>query len=75
MAMRDPPLQVHNNTPGNVESDMRKEDRIRQQHDRNEQQLNKQIAQPKEEERIKGGSAADQPARPPRQSGKLPLPD
>ena len=53
---------------------MRKEDRIRQQHDRTEQ-LNNQTAQPKEEERIKGGSAADQPARPPRQSGKLPLPD
>lgn len=54
---------------------MRKEDRIRQQHDRSEQQLNKQpSAQPKGQERIKG-SAADQPVRPPRQPGKLPLPD
>jgi hypothetical protein len=54
---------------------MRKEDRIRQQHDRSEQQPNTQpSAQPKEQERLKG-SAADQPAKPPRQSGKLPLPD
>ena len=54
---------------------MRKEDRIRQQRDGGEQRLNKEgSAQPKPKERVKG-SAADQPARPPRQSGKLPLPD
>jgi hypothetical protein len=54
---------------------MRKEDRIRQQRDRSKQQLNTEgSTQPKQQERVKG-SAADQPPRPPRQSGKLPLPD
>jgi len=58
-----------------LEAEMRKEDRIRQQRDRGEQLLNKEgSAQPKPQERVKG-SAADQPTRPPRQSGKLPLPD
>jgi hypothetical protein len=58
-----------------MEAEMRKEDRIRQQRDRGERQLNKEgLPQPKQQERVKG-SAADQPARPPRQSGKLPLPD
>jgi len=54
---------------------MRKEDRIRQQHDR-EQQSNQQSSTPrKEQEKVRGSAEDDQPSRPPRQSGKLPLPD
>ena len=54
---------------------MRKEDRIRQQHDR-EQQTNQQSSTPpKEQEKVRGSAEGDQPSRPPRQSGKLPLPD
>jgi hypothetical protein len=54
---------------------MRKQDRIRQQQSQNarpEQQPDTQ--QPKPTERLKG-SASEQPSRPPRQPGKLPLPE
>jgi hypothetical protein len=55
---------------------MRKEDRIRQQREHSEQQPNPQSsAPPKQQEKMRGSAEADQPARPPRQSGKLPLPD
>jgi hypothetical protein len=59
-----------------MEAEMRKEDRIRQQQrDRREQQMNKEgPTQPNQQERVTG-SAAEQPPRPPRKSGKLPLPD
>jgi hypothetical protein len=55
---------------------MRKQDRIRQQQNQNpsEQQPEpKPLTRPSEQ--VKGGASADQPTRPPRQPGKLPLPD
>jgi hypothetical protein len=59
-----------------MEAEMRKEDRIRQQRDRGEQQLKPpSTTQPKEQEKMRGSAEGDQPSRPPRQSGKLPLPD
>jgi hypothetical protein len=54
---------------------MRKEDRIRQQHDREQQSNPQSSPQPKEQEKMKGSAERNQPSRPPRQSGKLPLPD
>jgi hypothetical protein len=54
---------------------MRKEDRIRQQHDREQQSKPTSSTQPKEPEKMRGRAETDQPFRPPRQSGKLPLPD
>jgi hypothetical protein len=58
-----------------MEAEMRKEDRIRQQREHGEQQPLKSSPSPKEQEKMRGSAQADQPARPPRQSGKLPLPD
>jgi hypothetical protein len=52
---------------------MRKQDRIRQQQDRPEDQMNPN-PQPREQDQLKG-SGSEQPAKPPRQPGKLPLPD
>ena len=52
---------------------MRKEDRIRQQEHSSDKQV-ESSAPPREQERMKG-SATDQPTKPQRQSGKLPLPD
>jgi hypothetical protein len=58
-----------------MEAEMRKEDRIRQQHDREQQSNPPSSTQPKEREKMRGSAERDQPSRPPRQSGKLPLPD
>lgn len=57
-----------------LEAEMRKQDRIRQQQSRPEEQAKPQ-PQPRDEEQATGSASADQPAKPPRQSGKLPLPD
>ena len=54
---------------------MRKEDRIRQQHDREQQSNPHSSTPPKEQEQVRGSAEREQPSRPPRQSGKLPLPD
>jgi hypothetical protein len=53
---------------------MRKQDRVRQQPDRpDEKDQNQQMSQ---QEPIKGSaSASEQMPKPPRQAGKLPLPD
>jgi hypothetical protein len=59
-----------------MEAEMRKEDRIRQQREHSEQPSNPQPATPpKQQEKMRGSAEADRPAKPPRQSGKLPLPD
>jgi hypothetical protein len=58
-----------------MEAEMRKEDRIRQQHEHSEQQSPQSSTPPKQQEKMRGSAEADQPAKPPRQSGKLPLPD
>jgi hypothetical protein len=58
-----------------MEAEMRKEDRIRQQRDHSEQQSPQSSTPPKHQEKMRGSAEADQPAKPPRQSGKLPLPD
>jgi hypothetical protein len=58
-----------------MEDEMRKEDRIRQQRDREQQSNAPSSPQPKEKEKMRGSAKGDQPSRPPRQSGKLPLPD
>lgn len=53
---------------------MRKQDRIRQQQDRSEQQpAPRPQPQARQQEKMKG--SAEQPAKPQRQAGKLPLPD
>lgn len=49
---------------------MRKQDRIRQQQDQNRPEPE---PKPQSGEQVKG--SAEQPAKPPRQPGKLPLPD
>jgi hypothetical protein len=57
---------------------MRKQDRIRQQENQNQsQQETEPRAQPTKEqkEQMKGSAGTDQPAKPPRESGKLPLPE
>ena len=54
---------------------MRKEDRIRQQQSQNEPEQARDKPQPQPKEQVKGGGSADQPNRPPRQPGRLPLPD
>ena len=54
---------------------MRKQDRIRQQQDQNPSEQQPDRPQPPPSEEIKGSGSADQPKRPPRESGKLPLPD
>jgi hypothetical protein len=58
-----------------TEAEMRKEDRIRQQHDREQQSNPTSSTQAKEQEKMRGRAESEQPSRPPRQSGKLPLPD
>jgi hypothetical protein len=69
-------LQRKNNTAARItEAEMRKEDRIRQQHDREQQSNPKSSTQPKEQEKVRGSAEGDRPSRPPRQSGRLPLPD
>jgi len=61
---------------GFVEAEMRKEDRIRQEQNRGDKQPRPGSSpQPREQERIKGSTTADQPSKPQRQPGKLPLPD
>lgn len=55
---------------------MRKEDRIaaaRQQS--GGQNASKERPEPREQEKLKGSASSDQAPRPPRQPGKLPLPD
>jgi len=53
---------------------MRKQDRIaREQQNQSNQQPDSK-APARESEKVKG-SSSDQPSKPPRQSGKLPLPD
>jgi len=54
---------------------MRKEDRIRQQRAESDQQPSQSSTPPKQQEKMRGSAEAEQPAKPPRQSGKLPLPD
>jgi hypothetical protein len=58
---------------------MRKQDRIEsQQQSRPQQPQSTEKQSPPEtqrQEQVKGGAAHDQPTRPPRQPGKLPLPD
>lgn len=52
---------------------MRKQDRIRQQQNENPEQQSPK-PQPQAGQQVKGG-ASDQPSRPPRQAGKLPIPE
>jgi hypothetical protein len=58
---------------------MRKQDRIANQQQSRPQPKEpterEQNREPQEREQIKGGTSETQPARPPRQPGKLPLPD
>jgi hypothetical protein len=58
-----------------MEAEMRKEDRIRQQREHSEQQPNPRSSTPPKQEKMRGSAEGDQPSKPPRQSGKLPLPD
>ena len=58
-----------------TEAEMRKEDRIRQQRDREQQSRPQSSTQPKDQEKMRGRAESEQPSKPPRQSGKLPLPD
>jgi hypothetical protein len=52
---------------------MRKEDRVRQQQNQNR---SPEQPEPKpQSEQVKGSTSGDQPSRPPREPGKLPLPD
>lgn len=55
---------------------MRKQDRIaNQQQGRPRPPEREQNQKPQDREQVKGGAAETQPTRPPRQPGKLPLPD
>ena len=61
------------------EAEMRKQDRIRQDvtnRGEQEQPSNRSSSmQPREQERMKGSASTEAAAKPPRQPGKLPLPD
>lgn len=54
---------------------MRKEDRIRQEKGQNASEQERDKPQPQPREQVKGASSGDQPNTPPRQPGRLPLPD
>jgi hypothetical protein len=55
---------------------MRKQDRVRQEQNPSEPKpATKEEAQPKQQEQVKGGTSGNQPPRPQREPGKLPLPD
>jgi hypothetical protein len=54
---------------------MRKQDRIQQQNRSNEQPEPKPRPQPAEQEQMRGNATTNQPPRPQREPGKLPLPD
>jgi hypothetical protein len=54
---------------------MRKEDRIRQQQGHSPSDRHPEQPAPRPAEQMKGSESGDQPAKPPRQSGKLPLPE
>jgi|SwirhisoilCB1_FD_contig_41_3300924_length_285_multi_2_in_0_out_0_1 hypothetical protein len=54
---------------------MRKQDRIHQQQDPHASDQQHSETQPRPSEQVKGSAAGDQPSKPPRQPGKLPLPD
>lgn len=53
---------------------MRKEDRIRQQQSQNPPEQERDKPQPQPREQVKS-DAGEQPSKPPRQPGRLPLPD
>jgi hypothetical protein len=56
---------------------MRKQDRIarEQQSGAPQPPEGQQQPEPRAGEEVKGGASTDRPTRPPRESGKLPLPD
>jgi len=54
---------------------MRKQDRIHKQQDQHPAEQQHTETQPRPSEQVKGGATSDQPTKPPRQPGKLPLPD
>lgn len=58
-----------------MEAEMRKEDRIRQEKGQNASEQERDKPQPQPREQVKGASSGDQPNTPPRQPGRLPLPD
>ena len=54
---------------------MRKQDRVAAARQQQGDQEALKKDEPREQEKVKGSASADQPARPPRQGGRLPLPD
>jgi hypothetical protein len=56
---------------------MRKQDRVAQQQQSHPQKESGKQAQPgqRQQEQVKGSASQDQRPRPPRQGGRLPLPD
>lgn len=59
-----------------MEADMRKEDRIRQQQSQTDRESEeKRRPESREQEQMRGGGSTDGPRKPPREPGKLPLPD
>jgi hypothetical protein len=54
---------------------MRKEDRIRQQQGQNPSEQQPDKPEPRPSDQTKASASADQPNKPPRQPGQLPLPD
>lgn len=54
---------------------MRKQDRLAREQQNRPHDESDQQQEPQEREQMKGSASADRPARPPRESGKLPLPD
>jgi hypothetical protein len=58
------------------EAEMRKEDRIRQQQQsQNPNERQTETAESRPTEQVKGNAPGEQPSRPPREPGKLPLPE
>jgi hypothetical protein len=55
---------------------MRKEDRIRQQQSQTDRESeDRRHPESREQEQMRGGGSTDGPRKPPREPGKLPLPD
>ncbi|HWK10762.1 MAG TPA: hypothetical protein VNR64_11960, partial [Vicinamibacterales bacterium] len=58
-----------------VEAEMRKQDRILREQNQNPSKEHPEDPRRRPEEDVKGSASKDQPNRPPRQPGRLPLPD
>ena len=58
-----------------MEAEMRKQDRINREQNQNPSEHHAEDQERRPDERVKGSASTDQPNRPPREPGRLPLPE